>query len=146
MSREHIALLLLYAVLACAACGERGAKKDDSSSRERAFQNKRICAEVGSQRLALDRRKREAESEGVTHDVEAEWCFSTDLNTCIYSSIDKVVVTFDPNSVPGIMPGDVRTIDLLTNRTLISVDPGKARRVELEEYEKKRRELFGKCQ
>jgi hypothetical protein len=146
MNRANIAMLLLYAVLACSACGEREAKKTDFSSRESAFQRKRICAELGSQRLALDRRPKEGESEGVRHGIRAEWCFSTELNTCIYSSTDDLVVTSDSNTMPVIVMSMQTTIDLLTNRTLISVERVKASRAELEKYESRRSELFGKCQ
>lgn len=146
MSRKHIAILLLQAVLTCSACGKRDAKKADSSSRENAFQKKRICAELGRQRLALERRKDETESEGVTHTVRGEWCFSTELNTCIYSSTDDVVVTPDPNTMASIVMSMQSTIDLLTNRTLFSVERVKARRAEFEEYERRGRELFSKCQ
>jgi hypothetical protein len=47
MSRKHIAILLLYVLLACSACGEPEAKKAVFSSRESAFQRKLICAELG---------------------------------------------------------------------------------------------------
>jgi hypothetical protein len=141
-----MAILLLYAVLACWACGEHEAKKTDFSSRESAFDRKRICAGLGSQRLALDRRPKEGESEGVRHGVSAEWCFSADLNTCIYSSIDEVVVTFDPNTIPSIVAANASTIDLLTNRTLISVERVKAKGAELENYDKTKRDIFSKCQ
>jgi hypothetical protein len=145
MGRKCIIILLLHAVLACIACGEREAKEAALSARENAFQNKRICAELGSQRLALDRRKDESESEGVTHGVRAEWCFSAELNTCIYSSTHDVIVTPESNAMASIVLSTQSTIDLLTNRTLISVERDKARQPELEEYEKKRRQIFSKC-
>jgi hypothetical protein len=145
MSRENIAILLLYAVLACSACGEREAKKADISSREKAFQKKQICAELGRQRL-LDRRKDETESEEVTHAVRAEWCYSTELNTCIYSSTDDVVFTPAPNETASIVMSLQSTIDLLTNRTLISVERVKAGRAELKKYENRKQEFFSKCQ
>ena len=146
MSRERIGILFLSAVLACSARGEREANKADSSSRENAFQKRRICAEFGRQRLALDRRQDETASEGVTHAVRAEWCFSTELNTCIYSSTDDVIVTPEPNAMASIVTSMQATIDLLTNRTLISVERVKASRADLEEYEKRKQELFSKCQ
>jgi hypothetical protein len=146
MSRANITILLVCTVLACSACGDREAKKTDASSRESAFQKKRICAELGSQRLASDRRPREGESEGVRHGVRAEWCFSTGLNTCIYSSTDDLVVASDSNTMPVIVMSMQTTIDLLTNRTLISVERVKASRAVLEKYESRRSELFGKCQ
>jgi hypothetical protein len=136
MNRKAIAILLLQAALICSACG----------SRESAFQKKRICAELGRQRLALDRRKDETESAGVTHAVRAEWCFSTELNTCIYSSTDDVVITPDPNTMASIVMSTQSTIDMLTNRKLISVERVKARRPELDEYERRRGEFFSKCQ
>jgi hypothetical protein len=146
MGREHIAILLLVAALACLACGAREVKKTDSDNREAAFQRKRVCAELGSQRLALDRRKDETESEEVTHAVGAEWCFSTEMNTCIYSSTDNIVIPLGPENVPTITMSAQSTIDLLTNRKLISVERVKASRAELEKYENKRRELLSKCQ
>jgi hypothetical protein len=136
MNRKRIAILLLQAALTCSACG----------SHENAFQRKRICAELGRQRLALDRRKDETESAGVTHAFRAEWCFSTELNTCIYSSTNDIVVTPDPNTMASIVMSTQSTIDLLTNRTLISVERVKARRAELEEYERRRSEFFSKCE
>lgn len=146
MSRANIPILLLCAVLTSSACGEREAKKAGSSNRDGEFQKKRICAELGRQRLALDRRPQEGESEGVWHGVRAEWCFSTELNSCIYSSTDDVVVTSDANATPVIASSMQITIDLLTNRTLISVDRVKASRAELGKYESRKSELFGKCQ
>jgi hypothetical protein len=139
MNRKHIAILLLQTMLTCSACGERDAKKA-------AFEKKRICAEIGRKRLTLDRRNDETASAGVTHAVRAEWCFSTELNTCIYSRTDDVVVTPDPNTVASIVMSMQSTIDLLTNHTLISTERVKAKRAELEEYERRRRELFSKCQ
>jgi hypothetical protein len=142
MSRGRIAILLLYAVLACSACGE----KANSSNRERAFQKKRICAELGRERLAMDRRPREGDSVGVTHGVRAEWCFSTEMNTCIYSSTEDVMVTSDPGAMPKIVMSMQTIIDLLTNRTLISVEGVKASHAELEMYERRRQALFRRCQ
>lgn len=146
MSKKCIAVFLLHAVLACSACGKREAKKTTSSGLENAFQKKIVCAELGRQRLALDRRKDETESEGVMHAVGAEWCFSTELNTCIYSATDDVIVTSNPNEMSSIVISKQITIDLLTNRTLISVERVKARQAELEEYERRKHELFSKCQ
>ena len=146
MSRKCIVIFVLHAALACSACGEREAKKTASIGLENALQKKIICAELGRDRLALDRRKDETESEGVMHAVRAEWCFSTELNTCIYSATDDVIVTSNPNDMASIVISKQITIDLLTNRTLISVERVKARRAELEEYERRKRELFSKCQ
>ena len=80
------------------------------------------------------------------HAVRAEWCFSTELNSCIYSGADDVIVTSNPNEMASIVISKQITIDLLTNRTLISVERVKARRAELEEYERRKRERFSKCQ
>jgi hypothetical protein len=146
MRRKFVFIFLPYAILACSACGEREAKDSNYSSREIAFQKKRICAELGRQRLALDRRKDETESEEVSHFVRAEWCFSTELNTCIYSSTNDVIITPDPNAMGNVVSSLNSTIDLLTNRKLISVEGVKAKPAELEEYERRRRELFSKCQ
>lgn len=63
-----------------------------------------------------------------------------------YSSTDDVVVTPDPNTMASIVMSTQSTIDLLTNRKLISVERVKARRPELEEYERRRAEFFSKCQ
>jgi hypothetical protein len=142
MSRKHIAVLLLQAVLTCSACGHE-AKKSDFRSRESAFQRKRVCADLGRERLALDSR----EEDEVIHSVRAEWCYSTALNTCIYSNTHDVLTTpRDPNETARVLLSLKTTVDLLTNRTLISVDRARAGQGELEEYEKRRRELFSKCQ
>jgi|SRR3954452_13179710 hypothetical protein len=136
MNRKVTAILLLQASLACLACG----------GHENAFQRKRICAELGRQRLEMDRRKDETESEGVTHAVRAEWCFSAELNTCIYSSTNDIIISSDPNKMASIVMSTQSTIDLLTNQTLVSVERVKAGRTELEEYERKRSDFFSKCQ
>jgi hypothetical protein len=144
MSIRYIAILL-YVVLACSACGEREVGKNSSSSRGNNFQKKRICAELGSRRLALDRRKDEDEPEWVSRAVRAEWCFSTELNTCIYSSKEDVMFTPDTEAIPKVVMSVQATIDLLTNRTLITVEGVKASQAEIVEYEKKRQGLFSKC-
>jgi hypothetical protein len=143
--RRDITILSALAVLACSACGGgRDAKKADFESREHEFQKKSICAELGRQRLALDSRE---EEKGIARAVKAEWCYNIALNTCIYSGkVDIFVAPGDPNEMEKLVLSLQSTIDLLTNRTLISVDRTKSNRVELEEYERKRSELFGKCQ
>jgi len=144
MSSKHITILLVQAVLACSACGGRDAKKADLGGRENEFQKKRVCAELGRQRLALDSRKQE---EGVTPAVSGEWCYSTTLNTCIYSATVNIwVAPKDPNAMEQLALSMQSTVDLLTNRTLISANRTKSTRAELAEYETKRKELFDKCQ
>lgn len=147
MSRKRIAILFLQAVLICSACGERDANdanKDASRRRESEFQKKRVCEELGRRRLAWDSRK---EEEWITDSVRAEWCYSVALNTCIYSDTHDVIVSpKNPNATARIVLSSQTTVDLLTNRTLIFVDRAKASQVELKDYERKRRELFGKCQ
>jgi hypothetical protein len=144
MSRKLIAALLLLA-LTCLACGGREAKEAESKNREHEFQKKRVCAELGRQRLVLD--SREEEEEEISYAVRAEWCYSTTLNTCIYSNTHDVVFTpRDRNQMATIVMSTQATIDLLTNRTLFSADRTKSSRAELEQYEKKRHDLFSKCQ
>lgn len=143
MSRNHIAVLLLQAALTCSACGGHDAQKADPGNRESVFQRKRVCADLGRQRLALDSR----EEDKVVHSVRAEWCYSTALNTCIYSNTHDVLTTpRDPNETARVILSLQTTVDLLTNRTLISVDRARAGREKLEEYERRKRELFSKCQ
>jgi hypothetical protein len=144
MRRRYIAILLALPVLVCSACGGRDAKKAEFERREDEFQKKRICAELGRQRLALDSRE---EEKGITRTARAEWCYSIALNTCIYSgTVDIFVAPSDSNEMEKLVLSLQSTVDLLTNRTLISANRTKSSRAELEEYERRKSEFFSKCQ
>lgn len=98
-----------YAIVAILTTGcERIVNEDALGHADRIFALKRACHELGKARLAED--GRQDPGPGFVH--SAEWCYSEQLNTCLYAGerhdlrFDKIGLFF-------------ATIDLLTNENLI---------------------------
>lgn len=114
-------------------------RRAEDSQRAAVLSNKKYCFELARTRLEKD--------DAAAHPggfVDAEWCFSQRLNTCIYSS-DEVIIGRPP--VEGVeLPKTVhfrKTIDLLTNHALIIANALKEPADR--EYELQRRTLFDGC-
>lgn len=117
-------------------CKEAG--KDQADPLQEAFARKRTCAEFGRARLADDKK---SAPPPFTELVSAEWCYSTALHTCIYSS----VIWFE--TLEGEVKRSHKTFDLLTNHEILGFGGTLHPSADTAEgYEKKRQELFSKCQ
>jgi hypothetical protein len=80
--------------------------------------------------------------------VTAHWCYSTTLNTCIYESVNSVVISNPqaPNERPQMMVMSRSAVDLLTNQTLFGVIGTEESPEKISEYAKKLEELLKTCQ
>lgn len=127
----------LLLVLCLYACGKSGEGLALSGDLERQFERKQFCADLGRTRLAEEIRR----EQGLTPLVKAEWCFSSKLNTCIYSSVRTLVDSRD-----DVVLQTRGSIDLLTNRVLLALSPPNDSPEEVAEYNRKREDLFSHCQ
>jgi hypothetical protein len=125
--------LLLFCQFGCKEVG-----RDQVDPLQEAFARKRTCAEFGRARLADDKK---STPRPFTELVSAEWCYSTTLHTCIYSS----EIYF--RALDGEVKQAFATIDLLTNHEILgfgaTLNPSADT---VEGYQEKRQELFSKCQ
>jgi hypothetical protein len=136
-----VILIVFLWLLACSQPDKNTIKEPARNDGELA--RKRLCAELGRIRLADDRREYTDPRFGPT--VFSQWCFNRRLNTCIYSSVKSLLGKASRADDPPPAIFSRETIDLLTNRTIISVPFGNQDPEAEPAYQKKLQELYKEC-